>query len=564
MKSGNINILQFKDASVGRIFFKQKREGGEKVGSIVLRGGTIIDGSGSPGYRGDVWIDGDQIRAVGAMELGIAGKEIDASGLVVAPGFIDLHTHTDRKIFDNPQGDSKIMQGVTTDVTSNCGIGPFPACSSRFADLESYLSTLSGSLPAGGVCWTDFNGFAAVVEKVNPGINLAMLAAQGAVRIAAVGWDDRPPTQAELVQMQQLLDESLSQGAWGMSSGLVYPPGSFAKADELTALGRVLAKHETLYASHIRGESGTLMDSVEEAIELGRQSGARVQISHLKAIGKPYWGQGLAALDRIQIARAAGVDVWADQYPYEATATSLAALVPGWAQDGGIAALLARLADPALRETILAAIAKEMTIRGGPDRVKISVLKTAENQHWVGKTIQDVATARNIPAEEAVRQLLIEEGAKINAVYFSLGEIDLDGIMQSSIVAVGSDGQAMNPQRDRAENVHPRSYGTFPRVLGRYVREKRLISLELAVHKMSGLPATILRLPDRGFVKAGLKADLTIFDPNTVMDRADFSNPHQYPEGIPYVFVNGTLAVKDSKLTGEGKGEILRKMTGGR
>ena len=200
-----------------------------------------------------------------------------------------------------------------------------------------------------------------------------------------------------------------------------------------------------------------------------------------------------------------------------------------------------------------------MTIRGGPERVKISVLKTAKNQQWIGTTILDVATARNIPAEEAVRQLLIEEEAKINAVYFSLGEVDLDGIMQSSIVAVGSDGQAMNPERDRSENVHPRSYGTFPRVLGRYVREKRLLSLELAVHKMSGLPAHILRLSDRGLVKAGFKADLAVFDPNTVIDRADFSNPHQYPAGIPYVFVNGTLAVKDSQLTGEGKGEILRK-----
>ncbi len=529
------------------------------MGNIILRGGTIVDGTGAPAYQGDVWIEDDKIKEVGRVKNDAGAEIIDVAGLIVAPGFIDLHTHTDRKIFDTPLGDSKVMQGVTTEVTCNCGIGPFPASLDRMDELESYLSTLSGSLPKEGITWKDFNGFAAAVEKVNPGINLAMLTAHGAVRIAVIGWEDRPATLAEMERMQNLLDESLAQGAWGMSTGLIYPPGSFAPPDELTQLAKVLAKHETLYTSHVRGESATLMNSIDEAIELGRTSGARVEVSHLKAIGKPFWGQGMEALRRIEAARAEGVDIWADQYPYEATATSLSALAPGWIQGGGIAAMLKRLEDPELQERILSAIAQEITIRGGADRVKISVVTTTQNQQWVGKSIQDVAFARKLAPEEAVRQLLVEEKAKINAVYFSLGEVDLDGIMRSPIVSVGSDGQAMNPQRDSAESVHPRSYGTFPRVLGLFAREKQLISLELAVHKMSGLPAKVLRMPDRGLVKPGLKADLTVFDPATVIDQADFANPHRYPVGIPFVFVNGTVAVRDSRLTGNGRGKVLRK-----
>jgi len=533
------------------------------MGNIILRGGMIVDGTGSPGYSGDVLIDGDKIRQIGKLEAGIAGEEFDVYGLVVSPGFIDLHTHTERTIFKNPLGDSKVMQGVTTEVTSNCGIGPFPANPSRRADLEMYVSMLSGSLPEGGIKWTDFSGFATVVEKANPGINLAMLVAHGAIRIAVVGWDDRPPAETELTQMQKMLEESLKQGAWGMSTGLIYPPGKFSRQDELIALAKTLAKYETIYTSHVRGESATLADSIEEAITLGRESGARVQVSHLKAIGKPFWGQALAGLQRIESARAEGVDIWADQYPYEATATSLGALLPGWVQEGGINVMLQRLSSPEMRERVLTAIGQEMNVRGGPGRVKIATVATADNQQWVGKSIQDLSLARNINPAEAVRQILFEESGRVEAIYFSLGEIDLEGIMQSPNVAVGSDGQVMNPERDRAENVHPRSYGTFPRVLGRYVREKKILSLEMAIHKMTGLPAKIMRLPERGLISKGMKADITIFDPAKIIDKADFTNPHQYPEGIYLVLVNGTVAVRESQLTGAGRGEVLRKMNNG-
>ncbi len=258
------------------------------MNSTILRGGTIIDGTGGKPFRGDVWIEGDLIRAVGEVEKGIVGKELDVTGLSVAPGFIDLHTHTDRKIFDNPMGDSKIMQGVTTDVTSNCGVGPFPANPCRIAELESYLNTLSGSLPKGGVSWTDFHGFADAVEKVGPGMNLVMLAAQGAVRIAGVGWDDRPPTETELTQMQAMLDESLQQGAWGMSSGLIYPPGSFAQADELTALAKVLAKQPGAICQSYPGRKRDLMDSIEEAIALGQKVAQEFKFLILKQLANRF------------------------------------------------------------------------------------------------------------------------------------------------------------------------------------------------------------------------------------------------------------------------------------
>lgn len=529
------------------------------MNKMLIRGATIIDGTGQPGFKGDIAVDGDKIIDVGN-KLDAAGRTvIDATGLVAAPGFIDLHTHTDRKIFDNPMGDSKIMQGVTTEVTGNCGVGPFPAQSGRLTELETYLNTLSGSLPEPGITWSDFSSFAATVEKLNTGINLAMLVAHGALRIATVGLTDRPATAEELSMMEEMLDTSLQQGAWGMSTGLVYPPGSYAQTDELIALGKVLAKNQALYTSHIRGESATLQNSIEEAIAIGREGGVRVQVSHLKAIGKPYWGNGLEALRRIEEARRQGVDIWADQYPYEATATALTKLVPDWAHDGGTNEMLGRLANPELSRQLDEEIGQEMNLRGGPERVKISYLATEQNKRWIGKTVEDVARDRRIPAEEAVRKLLLEEKARVNAVYFSLGTSDLEGIIRNPDVAVGSDGQTMSPVRDGLENVHPRSYGTFPRVLGRYVREKGMLSLETAIRKMTSLPAAILRLPDRGVIKPGFKADLTLFDPATIIDTADFDQPHRYPEGIPYVIVNGTMAVKESRLTGEGRGSVLRK-----
>lgn len=524
---------------------------------MLIKGGSVIDGSGGPAFRADVQIDGDRIVEVGAGLEG--GQVLEASGLTVAPGFIDLHSHSDRTIFTAPLGNSKVLQGVTTEVIGNCGIGLFPVSRRRLKDIENYLETLEGRLPPGGIAWQDMAGFAAEVAKLGLGRNLACLTPHGTLRIAAMGPDDRPPTADEFAAMQALLSESLEQGAWGMSTGLIYPPGSFAAPDELAGLAAVLAAHNGIYTSHVRGESKTLLSAVEEVIEIAATTGVRAVVSHLKAIGRPYWGRGLEALGLLAAARGRGVDVWADQYPYEATSTTLLALLPGWVQDGGVDAMLARLADSKLAAEILTAVEAEMTVRGGPERIKIANVRTPANKKYVGLSLAALAADRGLEPAAAALALIAEESGAVNAIYFSLSEQDLEGIMGCDFVAVGSDGSGLDPEIYGGSAVHPRNYGTFPRVLGRYVREKGLITLEAAIRKMSGLPAAILGMRDRGLILPGQKADLVVFDPGRIADRADFARPHQYPDGIEYVLVNGTLAVAGGKLTGEGRGEVLRR-----
>jgi len=537
---------------------------GAMVMDVLLKGGLVVDGGGRPGFRGDVLAREGRIVEVGpGLDAGGA-RTVDAAGLVVAPGFIDSHSHSDRTVFHVPAGNSKVMQGVTTEVVGNCGLGLFPAgAGSRRRELEGELATMEGELPPGGISWDDFAGFAAAVERLGPGRNLACLVAHGALRIAAMGAADRPPAADELEDMREMLDTSLRQGAWGMSTGLIYPPGSFAATGELIELARVLAAEGAVYASHVRGESATLGAAVEEVVKIAASSGARALVSHLKAIGQPNWGQGLAALRRLEAARADGMDVWADQYPYEATSTQLAALLPGWVQDGGREAMLWRLADADLHERIRRAVREEMAVRGGPERVRIASVKSAANAKYVGRTLAEVAWDRLLTPEDAAVALLREEGGAVEAIYFSLSQQDLEGIIVSEMVAVGSDGSGLDPAKDGHMMVHPRSYGTFPRVLGRYVRERGQLTLEAAVRKMTHLPATIFGMADRGLLQPGMAADIVVFDPARVRDLADFANPHRYPEGIEYVFVNGTPAVAGGRLTGDGRGEVLSRRRSG-
>jgi N-acyl-D-amino-acid deacylase len=352
---------------------------------------------------------------------------------------------------------------------------------------------------------------------------------------------------------------ALQQGAWGMSTGLIYPPGSFAKTEEVIALSRILARRGALYTSHIRGEGDTVLESLEEAVRIGRESGARVQISHLKALGQRNWGRGREALARLEAARRSGVDVGADQYPYTATSTSLSAVVPAWAHAGGVVELLGRLADPALAERLRGEIGQLLQARGGPSRVTICRAASERNAHLSGKTLAAIAQTWNLEPESAVIRLLTEERGTVSAVYFVLADEDVDAILAADWVAVGSDGRGMSATHDADTATHPRSYGTFPRVLGRYVRERGLLSLPTAVRKMTSVPAGRLGLVDRGAVRPGYAADLVLFDPATIRDRSDFQHPHQYAVGVEHVFVNGRPVVRDGRLSGETSGRVLRR-----
>jgi len=509
--------------------------------------------------KADIAIQDDKITYIGKNSNDPAHKMIDATGLVVAPGFIDIHSHTDFTVFANPMADSKLLQGVTTEVTGNCGIGLFPVNQSQKNDLEIFLKMHGVALPDTGITWQTFNEYCQSLDQIELGINLVPLVGHANLRMAVMGADDRSPSKVELDEMKKLLFECLNQGAWGLSTGLVYPPSSFGKIGELIELAKVVAALDSLFTSHVRNESGGLLDAVDEVIRIGEESGARVQVSHLKAIGKPNWGKGKIALDNIRVATRRGVNIGADQYPYEASSTALTVLVPPWAHSGGVKALLERLVNPELCEKLKQAIGEEVEVRGGPERVVISSIVSDRNALLSGKNIAEISSMWQCKTEDAIVRLLLEEKAAVSAVYFSMSPHDMEYILSNSAVAIGSDGMGMSTEKDFSKVVHPRSYGTFPRVLGKFVREKQIVSLETAIYKMTQLPATRLKLVDRGVIKVGAVADLTLFDPDIVNDVSDYTHSHKYPIGIKYVLVNGQLAVEDSNLTGVAAGQVLRK-----
>jgi len=499
---------------------------------LLITGGTVIDGTGSPGVRADVGVRGDRIVRVSttALPTADAARVIDATGLVVSPGFIDLHAHLD-PLLRLPEAESAVRQGLTTSLGGPDGGSPFP--------LAPYLDSAG---------------------KLGVGMNVAFLAGHNTIRSEVMGRANRAPTAAELARMQAMVAQAMGEGAWGLSTGLKYIPGAYSRTPEVVALARVAADSGGIYTSHLREEGLGLIEGVGEAIRIGRESGIPIVLTHHKVVGKPMWGASVRTLAMVDSARADGVDVMMDQYPYTATYTGISILVPAWAMAGGNDEFRKRVNDPALRDSILREIVFNLeNDRGGGDLSRVQLARVAWQPDLEGRTLRDWAVERGLPPTlETGAQLVVDAMLKggASAIYHVLEEDDVERIMRHPQTMIASDGRLTAPGEGHP---HPRWYGTFPRVLARYVRERGVLTLPQAVHKMTGQPAARLGLRDRGTLVEGAYADITIFDPATVADRATFEDPHQYPDGIPYVIVNGTVAVDGGRFVGVRAGRVLRR-----
>ena len=498
---------------------------------LLITNGTVIDGTGAARYRGDVAVSQGRIVRVerGSIPRTQATRVIDASGLIVAPGFIDLHAHLE-PLPQMPDAQSAAMQGVTLALGGPDGGGPWP--------FGPYLDSL---------------------DHKPLGIDVAFLAGHNSIRKAVMGTENRLPTAAELARMQTMVGQSMHEGAFGMSTGLRYIPGFYSNTDEVVALSKVASDSGGIYTSHLREEGVGLIDGVAEALEIGRRAHIPVILTHHKAIGRQMWGKSVVTLHMVDSARATGTDVMIDQYPYTASSTSLDVLVPPWALAGGTAELKKRLANPTLKDSITRGVIEYLlNDRGGGDLHRVQFARVTWDHSLEGKTLYDWAVRRHIPTTPEAAAPLVLEGVLnggASMVFHVIDEGDVKRIMAHPMTMIASDGRLVRP----GDGVpHPRAYGTFPRVLGHYVRDEHVLTLETAVHKMTGMSARRLGLDDYGCLRAGCVANIAVFDAAKVRDVGTFEDPHHYPEGIPYVIVHGVPVVDGGKFTSARPGKVLR------
>jgi N-acyl-D-amino-acid deacylase len=543
----------------------EKRNGvrGFKIFDLAILGGMVIDGTGQPGIKADVGLKGDRIARVGRVEKEEAAREISAAGAVVAPGFIDTHSHSDLMALAEPELLPKLMQGITTELLGQDGIGAAPMEAKYTAQWRQYLSGLSGDPPISWN-WRSLEQYAERLSTTPTGPNLGLLLPQGNVRMVVIGLDNVPADSTQIKTMEEQVRKAMEEGALGISLGMIYMPCTFSRRDELVRLFRTSGRIGGFFVVHIRSGGDRLLESIEEVVSMARDAEIPLHISHFKAAGKRNWHKMELALTAVEKAREEGIDITFDIYPYTAGSTMFLAILPPWALEGGVAKALLRLRDSSLR----AQIREQFRNPPPPDpegpswenyvnyveweNIKISSVEGEKNQTWVGKSVAEIAGRQGKDPAEMAFDILLEEEGRVGMIIFSMDEEKMVMGLRHPLGTICTDGLL-------GGRPHPRVYGTFPRVLGKYVRERKDLPLEEAVRKMTSLPARRLGLKDRGVVAEGKAADLVVFEPESVIDRATYENPRQYPVGIRHVIVNGVLSVENGKFTGQLGGRVIKK-----
>ncbi|HBB95915.1 MAG TPA: dihydroorotase [Blastocatellia bacterium] len=527
---------------------------------LIIRNGRVVDGTGRPAFRNDVAIDGDRIVEMGDLRNVPAKRIIDARGQIVAPGFIDMLGQSEQYVLIDPRAMSKVMMGVTTEITGE-GESIAPVNDRILKEQEDFNRRFNLT-----VDWRTLGEYFKRLDKQGAGVNIGTFVGATQVREYVIGYDDRPPTAAELEQMKKLVADAMIAGAMGVSTSLQYVPARFAKTDEIVELAKVAHQYGGIYITHQRSEANAIDDSMKEVFEIARRAHIPAEIWHFKTAYKKNWGRMPEMLGRIAAARRQGLKITADVYPYVAGSTSLSACLPPWALEGGTDRMVARLKDTATRERLK----KEITTdskdweniylgSGGPGGILIGSVVNRELESWQGKRLSEIASAQKKDPLDALFDFIIADHGQTGAIFFMMQESDMQAALKSPFVSICTDSGARATDGPLAgSKSHPRGWGSYPRILGKYVRDEHLLPLELAIRKMTGLPAENVGLKQRGLIREGYFADITIFDPNTVIDRATFEEPNQYPVGINYVIVNGQIEVDNSKRTAALGGRVLR------
>lgn len=539
-----------------------------EVSDIVIMNGKLADGTGAKLYSSNVTIRDGKITRIDTHPKTETKTVIDAKGLVVSPGFIDMHSHSDTVLpFDN-RLESTLRQGITTSVIGSCGLSLAPVNEERIDLIRNEFEIFSPPGATLDISWRTFGDYISELEKAGISSNIIPLVGFGAIRIAGgPAYDNREPTKSELQEMRDYTSEAMDSGAWGMSTGLIYPPQVYATTEEIIELAKVVAKYDGLYFSHIRGEGPSVVDAVQEVIDIVEKSGcAGGQIAHHKIAGKQIWGASKHTLQLIADANARGISVTCDQYPYNRGSTSLISLLPPWVHEGGVDLLLQRIGDSTNQNRIRNEIEEgddweNIKKEAGWDKIFIASVKSEKWKDIEGLSMAEITRLREYPDEYTTFfEMLLDERAEVMMTMESMGDEDIERIMKSNYTMIGTDGAGVSPTGLLSHGKpHPRHYGTYPRVLGRYVREKGLLSLEEAIYKMTGFPAKRLKIEDRGTLQEDNWADIVIFDPDTIIDNATFIDPHQFPTGIHHVIVNGVVVVTNDKQLDIFPGRVLKK-----